>query len=445
MSAAPAPSTSPTPPPAPRALKLPRRFNIFWAGQSASIFGDACALVAIPLLALEASGSVAQMGLVTAAATAGRLLSGLFAGVIADRADRRKLMFGVDIARGALYAAVPLTWLLAGPQMWLLYVVQAATGVFAALFDASYATAVPALVEDESQIEDANARLEISYGVGYVLGPAVAGLMAAQFSVAAAIGLDAVSFILSALSLVFIRFRRSAPAGSAPERLAAAGPAGNLWTAFWAEFSAGVRYLLHEPALRAVLVIMALYGLGSGVYDLYVFHLKHDLGQADWLVGVVFSVASLGSILGGVSAPALRRRFGFGVCFLASIALEGIVIAVVGLTDAIWLVGLMVIGGGATYTVRTVVVQSMRQRMVPDRMLGRIASNFNLVATALMPVGAAVSTLFAAQVGATAVLVGIGAGCVLLALGGWLTAARAANPETEALARQTAALESQRA
>src|SRR4028119_603004 len=87
-----------------------RQFNIFWSGQAFSVLGDAFALIAIPLLVFELTESVFQMGLVTSASGVSMLIMGLFAGVVVDRVDRRRLMIGCDIGRGLGFGAIPRGW-----------------------------------------------------------------------------------------------------------------------------------------------------------------------------------------------------------------------------------------------------------------------------------------------------------------------------------------------
>src|SRR5947207_8419474 len=99
-------------------------FTVFWVGQTLSELGGAFAVVALPLLVLHATGSVAQMGLLTAVGGVGAIGTGLFAGVLVDRVDRRRLMIICDLARLVLFGLIPVWWL-AGPQVWLLYVVIA--------------------------------------------------------------------------------------------------------------------------------------------------------------------------------------------------------------------------------------------------------------------------------------------------------------------------------
>src|SRR5262245_692561 len=93
----------PAPPPA--AGLAGRSFRLFWAGQTVSAVGDAFAFVAMPLLVLEISGSITKMGVVTAIASAGQIVAGLFSGTVVDRLDRRRLMIGCDLARMVLYFA----------------------------------------------------------------------------------------------------------------------------------------------------------------------------------------------------------------------------------------------------------------------------------------------------------------------------------------------------
>ena len=138
-----------------------REFNVFWAGQSLSALGDSFALLALPLLVFEATGSVVQMGLVTGTFGIGQVISGLVSGVIVDRVDRRRLMILCDVLRLVLYGSIPLVWLLIGPQLWLIYVVVGFGAMLGMTFSIAYMTALANLV-DRDQLSDANARVNAS-------------------------------------------------------------------------------------------------------------------------------------------------------------------------------------------------------------------------------------------------------------------------------------------
>ncbi len=101
----------------PPSLLADPAFRRYWAGQAISAFGDAFAYVAFPLLVLDATGSVAAMGTVSAAAAVTQLLAGIAAGPIVDRSDRRRLMIACDLGRFAVFAVVPVVWWLHGPSL----------------------------------------------------------------------------------------------------------------------------------------------------------------------------------------------------------------------------------------------------------------------------------------------------------------------------------------
>ncbi|MDQ2788148.1 MAG: MFS transporter, partial [Chloroflexota bacterium] len=157
-----------------------RNFTIFWLGQSLSNVGDAVALIAMPLLILQVTGSIAQMGFVTATVGVAMLIAGIVAGPIADHLDRRRLMISCDLARMVVYAAIPVGWWIAGPQRWLIFVTAGLGAFFGMCFSVTYIAAIPHLV-DRDRVTEANGRLQASAAVASVLGPALAGVIAARF------------------------------------------------------------------------------------------------------------------------------------------------------------------------------------------------------------------------------------------------------------------------
>lgn len=397
-----------------------RQFQTFWFGQALSVLGDAFALLALPLLVFELTNSVFQMGLVTGVSGVSMLIMGLFAGVIVDRIDRRRLMIWCDIGRALVFGAIPLGWWLLGPQLWLLYIVTVLGSAVGMLFQVAYTTAIPNLV-DHDQLTDANSRLLITYALGTAIGPFLAGFFSNRFGPAAAIGVDAISFIASAISLTLIRLRP--PSEAQPMRRSALS---------FDELIAGARFVLKDPVLRSVTVIFFLFTLiASGGYDLFIYYLKHDLGQSDSAVGIVFGFAALGGVLGGVLAPLLRRRLGFGVCFIGSMCIECIAIALIGLAPTVLLIAGLAAGMAFANTVKLISSSSLRQEITPDHLLGRVTSAFWLIIRIPRPLGAAAATGLGAQIGAPAVLVLMGVLGLAVALFGLLTPARIRSPEAQ--------------
>jgi MFS family permease len=397
-----------------------RNFNVYWAGQTLSALGDAFAFVAVPLLVLDATGSVGQMGLVTATFGLGQIMSGPFAGALVDRVDRRRLMIVCDIGRAFLYALIPFVWFFFGPSLGLIYFVTAVGSMLGNVFGVAYITATVNLV-DPHHLVAANGRLQGSHGFTFVLGPMLAGFVTARFGGAAAIGLDALSFVISAISLSMIRLRKERA-----EKTTHESP--------MEELLAGVRHLFGEPVLRAVAIFfIVLTMLLTGVLDLMIYEVKHQLSRDDSTVGLVMGAGAIGAAIGGLIANRARGRFGFGACFLGATFVQAIAICAMGLwanLTVIVLTGMLFSGG---MVVRGVVTMSLRQQITPDELLGRVTAAFWTLAAVLGPLGAALATRIAESIGPEPVLVAIGAVSFLCGLWAMTTPVRQARPEATAL------------
>jgi MFS family permease len=198
------PGTSPA-----RPLWRDRNFPVFWAAQTLSVAGDSFAAIAVPLLVLRATGSVAQMGLLTGVTGAAAVAAGIAAGPLADRLDRRALLICCDLARMLLYGTIPLAWSF-GTPVWLLFVVLPVCEAIGMVFQVTYVTAVRNLADGE-QITEANGHLYATATAAAVLGPLLAGVVSGAFGPAAAVAVDAASFALSAAGSYLIRLRRPGP------------------------------------------------------------------------------------------------------------------------------------------------------------------------------------------------------------------------------------------
>jgi MFS family permease len=388
------------------------RFRLYWAGQGISSLGDAFAFVAIPLLVLDVTGSVASMGLVSAAGVGAQVAAGLFSGAIADRMNRRRLMILCDLGRTLVYGLVPLCWTLGFRSLALIYVTTALGGALGNMFSVAYVAALPDLV-GRDRLHEAGSRMAATQSLAFVLGPLMAGMIAARTGPVTALAIDALSFVISAASLVAIAF------GALP---AAGGAAADRSPA------AGLRYLFQQPLMRTMTILIialgltANVGLSAGIVDLLVFHLKRDLLLGDRAVGTTLAIAALGAVAGAGGAPALRRRLGFGACFLGGTILQAIGLLVIGLAPLVaaaaggaflWSAGLLL---------RSVSSQALRQEVTPPEMLGRAAAAYVTLAFASSALGTTLVTRAGARWGATPALSGIGVWVLFVVLAGTMTA-----------------------
>ncbi|MFG2955294.1 MFS transporter [Streptomyces sp. NPDC048291] len=391
-----------------------RDFGFFWLAQTLSVLGDSFSLVALPLLVLQATGSVARMGLLTAVGGAAMVLAAVFAGVVVDRVDRRRLLVACDLVRMVLYGLVPLVWL-AGPQLWLLYVVLPLCEAVGMLFAVGYVTVVRGLV-GTGRLTEANGRLNATAAAAGVLGPLGAGLVAAWAGPADAVAVDAASYAVSAGCLLLVRLRERAGDDRVP---------GN--TGLGRDLRTGISYLVRHPVLRSLTGLLSLFSfLTLGINDLVIYHLKHDLGHDDGTVGTVLAVGAVGTITGALLVARLRRRLGFGPTWIGTTAVCGLAFAGLGLLRTVPAVAVVTAVYLACVGIAGTCSMSLRQEITPEPLLGRVTSAHWTLQYATAPIGAAVLTWAAGRYGTAPVAAAAGVCCTLIALAGLVTPVRGA-------------------
>jgi MFS family permease len=411
-----------------RALWRDRGFAVFLTAQTLSVAGDSFALIAVPLLVLRATGSVAQMGLLTGAAGVAAVVAGVFAGILADRLDRWILMGACDLARMVLYGLIPLAWAV-HPEVWLLYVILPVCAAIGMVFQVGYVTVVPAL-SGPSRVTEANGLLYAAQSAAAVAGPLLAGLSSALLGPAGAIAIDAASFAVSAVGVLVVRHglasRRAETTDSSGGATPGAPVSGSPDAAgAWRELLAGGRFLWQHPVLRSLTVLLTFYIFATqGLPDVLIYYLKHDLGQGDGVVGLVLAVAALGTVGGALAVAPLRRRLGFGACWTGAVLLSGLAIAGLGASGRLPLTAVLAALYLGCGSVAGICSMSLRQEVTPDHLLGRVTAAFWTIHFSLGPAGAALLTWAAGHFGVLAACVASGAACMVIGAVGLVTPIR---------------------
>ncbi len=187
--------------------------------------------------------------------------------------------------------------------------------------------------------------------------------------------------------------------------------------------------------MRALMILVVLLGLTSnvglsaGIVDLLVFHLKRELGEGDRAVGVVLGTAAVGAVLGAGLAPRIRRRFGFGPCFLGGTFLQALGLVSMGAIRAAGFAALGAFLWAGGLMLRAIASQAFRQEATPPEMLGRAAAAYLTLALGASAVGTALVTRLGSRWGAAHALTGIGLSVVLIVLLGMLTPAAEREPK----------------
>ncbi len=348
----------------------------YWTGQTVSNLGSSVTLFALPLLVYKLTGSAINLGISGAANFLPYLLFGLILGAWTDRVNRKRMMIFTDVARALIIATIPLLAVLGTLPVWWIYVVGFVHSTLTICFEAGEFAAIPSLVNQDDLVT-ANGRIQASYSAAQIAGPLLAGLLVIRVPLTSLMLLDALSFLVSSLSIALVRINFNAKKGEGREK-----------TSIRSDVVEGLRYVLSHPVLRNISIMMALVNfVANASNNQIVLFAKVRLAASDVQVSLLFSAASLGVVIMGLLAGPLRKRWSFSTVALGALMLEGLLGVVFSLMRWYWIAAFiwMLAGGlGILFNINT---GSLRQAIVPNHMLGRVISIASVLAWSAIPLG----------------------------------------------------------
>lgn len=383
-------------------------FSRLWWAEAISSIGDGVTIAAAPLLAIRMTDDPLLIGAASVAFTAPFVLFGIPAGLLVDRLDLRRAMMWVDLVRAGLLTVLAAGILFGWAGLPLLYLCMFLLGT-GDVFSRNAAQVLVPFITPKVGLAVANARIMAAQeaGAGFV-GPLVGALL---FGVAVALpfGLDAVTFLCSAVLLSRIRYRR--PTAVPP------ATAGVL-----AEMLAGAKWLWRHSLLRSLALLSCLINLaGNAMLAVLVVHSARVLHLTPFGYGVMLACQAVGAVFASRFAPVLTNRLGREGALVATavlIATSELVLATVPSPYAAGLALALFACGTVTWNVVVVV---LRQTLIPAHLLGRANSVYRLIAWGGLPIGAAAGGVLAAAAGTPAVFAAgaaaMGAVAVALLLG----------------------------
>lgn len=375
----------PETPTAPRqeSLFANQAFRRVFAAATASMVGTEITFVALPLVAISVlHAGPGEVGLLGVLETIAFLLIGLPAGAWLDRTRRRGVMVVADLARALLLASIPIAWAAGVLSIWQLFAVALLTGVARVFFDVASLSYLPSAVGRDRLVQ-ANSYLQSWDAGATVAGPSVAGYLIQFTAAPIALAIDAATYLWSALCLVGIRVKESPPEVKADRRLLR-------------DVGEGLRFVLRHPLLRPI----ALQGAGTnlflmvGITTIPLLFTRIGLSAGD--VGMFFTFGGVGILLGSALARRVADRLGYGPSlWLVGLAGAPLCLLVPMVQDGMW----QWIASGCWMAVtfrigmNNVVLVSFRQRVTPDRLLGRMNATMRFLMTGALALGAAVAGL----------------------------------------------------
>jgi MFS family permease len=373
-----------------------RDFRLLWSGMCVSLLGDGVFLVAMAWQVYALSNAPTALALVGIAMTVPTIAFLLVGGALSDRFDRRRLMLAADAVRGLAVGLIAVLSLTGALELWHMVMLVGVYGAGTAFFTPAFDAIVPDVLPAE-ELPQANSLDQFVRPLALRLaGPALGGVLIEVVGVGSAFALDAASFAVSALALMFMRTRPRA-------RSEAGGSIGG-------EIRAGFAYIRRHVWLWATFATAAVaYLLFMGPAEVLLpYVVKNELGGSAADLGLVFAAGGLGSlgcavVMGQRGLPRRDITFMYLVWTAATLAVAGY-----GLADAVWQLMLASLAFNALETAGTIVWATAKQRHVPPALLGRVSSLDWLISIGLLPLSFALTGPVSAAIGAQATLIGVG-------------------------------------
>jgi MFS family permease len=354
------------------------------ASSGLSNLADGIFKVALPLVAIGFTRSPTLIAGLTFAVTLPWLLFALPAGALADRLDRRRSMIGSNVVRAGLLAALTVATMAGVGNIWLLYVVALAVGVAETIYDTSAQSILPQVVARD-QLPRANGRLfAVELTANEFVGPAIAGVVVA-LSASAAFGTPAALWAVAVVALLLVRGSyRAERTGRATLR---------------ADIAEGLRFLGRHRLLRTLAVMVGVSNFtGNAVMAILVLYAvgpESAMKLSTQAFGLLLTGFAAGSLAGSFVAARIERVLGPATSLSLTIVTRALPFGVLAVSANPYLAGATFFLAGATNIVWNIITVSLRQRITPDHLLGRVNSGYRVVAWGSMPLGAATGGVLA--------------------------------------------------
>jgi len=360
---------------------------LLWSGQVVSTLGSSAAAIIYPLLILAITDSPGAAGIASALRALPYLLFSLPVGALVDRWDRKRVMILCDLLRAAAVLTIPLALWLNALTLWQIYAVAFVEGSLFVFFNLAEVAALRRVLQS-AELPRATAQNEAAFGAAQIVGPSLGTLLFQTLGRGAPFVADALSFIVSMLSLLLIRTGFSV--AQPPVR-----------RSLRAEIAEGLRWLWHKPLIRYIALLTGVMNFVYAATPLLLIVLAKQMGASDIDIGLVFSIGGVSGIAGSLIGGRIQRRFSFGQVIVAVVWAQALLFPLYLLVPRFWLLGAVYALIYALSPVYNVVQFSYRMALIPDALQGRVNSSFRLLAFGFNPLGAALCGLLLERFGST--------------------------------------------
>lgn len=394
-----------------------RNLTLLWAGQVVSQSGDSIFQIGLLWLALELSGSEAVTGLVAMSSYLPAVALSLFAGVIADRFNRKRIMLTADAARTLFVWLIPIAYFFGILNPVLLAATAFLIAIAATFFNPSRDSIIPHIVPREGLVR-ANSLIQTSWQFALLLGPAIAGVLIKIVGKIHLFSADSLFYLVSFICILFIRPQRRIP------------PAQEDKVGF-KDVKEGLLYALKQPVIFPLLLITIadnILIMGPAIVGTPVF-VRQVLKMGAEAFAAIHICYAIGMLLGTAGIMIWGGRIKKGKLLLIGMILDGFTFIPLYFAHTFSATAIIIIVHASAIPMLTISRASLIQDIVPSEMTGRIFALVNMAVVGMSAVSSGFTGFALEAIGAPTVFLLIGFGGGLCGIVGWIFAKELRNKD----------------
>ncbi len=359
--------------------RLPSNYWRQFVASGVSNIGDGMVHAAAPLLTLSLTSDERLIAGVSFSSMIPWLVLSLPAGVYIDRFDRRKLMVVANIIRAILFGIIAISAAVGSLSIWTFMVILIGVGCCEVIFDMSAQAFLPQIVP-ERLLEKANGRLSSLELITNTFIGLPLGAWAFVVAVGVPFGVDAASFALAAVLVASIRL---------PEKDAPDASTNIQQPTFLADLKEGLAWLWNNRLIRTLAIMLGITNMTAMFGDaIFVKYAAEELGVTGRAYGFLLALTAIGSILGGLLGDRIAKKLGVAQSIIYSYFVFGFVGIIYFFFPYVWAIAIAASLMGLAGTTWNVVTVSLRQRVIPSELFGRVNSVYRFIGTGSIGIGA---------------------------------------------------------
>lgn len=382
------------------ALLRNRDYLLLWSGQAISSVGSNVSRFAYPLLTLVLTRSPALAGLVGTLYSIPYLLLSLPVGALIDRSDRKRVMMLCDAGRALALGSIPVAYALGHLTIVQLFLTAFIEGSLYVFFSIAEVACLPRIVTKE-QLPAANGQNQAAITTGIMVGSPLCGLLYTVSSMLPFLS-DSISYVFSVISLSLIRTQFQGKRMVARRSLRI-------------EIAEGIHWLWHQPLFRFLAFMSGGINFIASGLPLILIVMAQRQGAAPPTIGLIFTIAAIGGILGALLAAPIQKRFSLGTVVITFTWVRALFWPLYAIAPNPFALGVITAILLFALPIYNVVALSYRSASIPDALQGRVNSAARMISWGAEPLGFALAGVLLQWLGPVMAILVLGAMQLLLA------------------------------